>query len=142
MKVSPGPTNRRFAMDGVKRAALVVLFWGIVGTSANADPMVSNGDGWSFWLSGASVNPTQAPAPEPATPPASVQTTMAAVPANPTPSGGTADAYLNFGNGPYPEASLLTSGSAQPWYNSPVVQKFYGGQAPNPQQQADFANTV
>jgi hypothetical protein len=57
-------------------------------------------------------------------------------------SGGTADAYINFGSGPYAEASSLTVGTAQPWYTSPAVEKFFGGQAPNAQQQAAFENAV
>jgi hypothetical protein len=59
-----------------------------------------------------------------------------------SPSFSSADAYINFGSGPYPEASLLTTGGAQPWYTSPVVEKFFGGQEPNAQQQSDFANAV
>jgi hypothetical protein len=52
-----------------------------------------------------------------------------------------ADAFLNFGNGPYPEASILTTGGDQPWYTSPAITHLFGG-APTPQQQADFANQV
>lgn len=37
------------------------------------------------------------------------------------------DALLNFSDGPYAQASLLTTGNAQPWYTSPVVQNLYGG---------------
>jgi len=57
-------------------------------------------------------------------------------------SGGNADAFINLGNGPYPNADNLTTGGAQPWYTSPVVTKFFGGQQPDAQQQADFANSV
>ena len=52
-----------------------------------------------------------------------------------------ADAYLDFGGGPYPAADRLLQGSAAPWYNSPVVQKLYGG-LPTPDQQKSFADTV
>jgi hypothetical protein len=53
-----------------------------------------------------------------------------------------ADAYINLSNGPYPEANMLTTGGAQPWYNSPSVDKFFGGKAPDATQQASFAQTV
>jgi hypothetical protein len=52
-----------------------------------------------------------------------------------------ADAFVNFGNGPYPEANLITTGNAQPWYNSTQVATLFGGQ-PTDQQRADFTNTV
>ncbi len=36
----------------------------------------------------------------------------------------------------------MTTGGANPWYTSPIVEKFFGGQQPNAQQQADFENVV
>jgi hypothetical protein len=48
---------------------------------------------------------------------------------------------VNFGGSPYPNESLITSGNAQPWYNSPQVAAVYGG-TPSAQQQSDFAHTV
>jgi hypothetical protein len=51
------------------------------------------------------------------------------------------DAYINMGTGPYPNASLLTTGGAQPWYDSSAVASLYGGQ-PNAQQQAAFTQAV
>jgi len=126
------------------------LILGATGTSAHADPLLTNGGSgdWTFWKSGAvtrlSYDSDSSPAP-PSPPPPSAPT----VEANPSStvsgggtSGGTADAFVNLGNGPYPEASLLTTGGAQPWYASPVVSKFFGGQQPDARQQADFANSV
>jgi len=52
-----------------------------------------------------------------------------------------ADAFINFGNGPFASADKLTSGNAQPWYLSPAVTQLLGG-VPNAQQRADFTNTV
>ena len=52
-----------------------------------------------------------------------------------------ADAFINLGDGPYPNASLLTTGNAQAWYNSPVAARVFGG-TPNAQQRADFSNEV
>ena len=37
--------------------------------------------------------------------------------------------------------SLLTTGTGQPWYNSPAVTQFFGG-APNSQQQASFVQNI
>lgn len=46
-----------------------------------------------------------------------------------------------MGSGPYPEASALTSGTAQPWYDSPTVAKYFGG-VPTAAQQASFVQTI
>ncbi|HWE36570.1 MAG TPA: hypothetical protein VG406_08390, partial [Isosphaeraceae bacterium] len=51
------------------------------------------------------------------------------------------DAFVNLGVGPYPEAALITSGGAQPWYNSTQISGFFGG-TPTTQQQSDFAKAV
>jgi hypothetical protein len=50
-------------------------------------------------------------------------------------------AYLNLGAAPYPLADQITTGNAQPWYDSSQIASFFGGQ-PSPQQQADFSNAV
>ncbi len=52
-------------------------------------------------------------------------------------SGKPVDAFINLGNGPYPQASLITTGGAQPWYNSTGVATIFGG-APTLQQQQSF----
>ena len=52
-----------------------------------------------------------------------------------------ADANLNLSSGPYPLASTITTGNAQPWYNSSQISGFFGGQ-PTPQQVASFDNVV
>jgi hypothetical protein len=52
-----------------------------------------------------------------------------------------ADAFVNLGAGPYPEASALTTGNPQPWYDSPAVVNLFGG-TPNAQQQASFDTVV
>ena len=51
------------------------------------------------------------------------------------------DAFVNLGLGPYADASTVTSGNAQPWYNSPQVANLFGGTPTAPQQQA-FENAV
>lgn len=149
-------------MSAVKTLILSVLILGVSGSMALAEPMISNGEGsWSFWSSGGnSVTPAMARAVTPLATPAPPPTPVAVPPpvftppptppqaatvsrfSSSIPPGGEADAYLNFSNGPYPEASVMTTGGAQPWYTSPVVEKYFGGQAPNPQQQAEFTNAV
>lgn len=51
------------------------------------------------------------------------------------------DAYINLNEGPYASEEWLTSGGAQPWYNSPVVHRLYGGM-PDVDQRAAFTGTV
>jgi hypothetical protein len=51
------------------------------------------------------------------------------------------DAYINLGNGPYSEASSLTTGNPQPWYNSPAVASAFGG-TPTAQLESSFAQSV
>jgi hypothetical protein len=53
----------------------------------------------------------------------------------------TVNAFINLGAGPYPLASEITTGNAQPWYNSGQIAGFFGGQ-PTAQQQADFSTTI
>ncbi len=65
--------------------------------------------------------------------------TTTAAPA--APASGTYDAYINLGNGPYPDASNLTTGGAQSWTSSPAVASLFGGQITS-QEQAGFASAV
>jgi hypothetical protein len=51
------------------------------------------------------------------------------------------EAFVNLGNGPYPQDSAITAGNAQPWYNSTQIASLFGGQ-PNAQQQQNFDNAV
>ena len=51
------------------------------------------------------------------------------------------DAFINLGAGPYPEESTITTGNAQPWYDSSQIARFFGGQ-PTAAQQASFDSTV
>ena len=53
----------------------------------------------------------------------------------------TYDAFVNLSNGKYAEAGDLTSGRLLPWYDSPTVQKLFGG-TPTAAQQADFTAKV
>ena len=58
----------------------------------------------------------------------------------PAPSG-PVDAFINLGNGPYPLASTITTGGAQPWYDSPQITSLFGGQ-PTAQQIQSFDNAI
>lgn len=82
------------------------------------------------------ATPTSATYAAPAPPPAAAApvATQAATPA-------VYDAFINLGNGPYPDVNSLTTGGAQPWYNSPQVASLFGGQI-NAQQRAAFTNAV
>jgi hypothetical protein len=56
----------------------------------------------------------------------------------PTP---TYDALINFGNGPFLNASSLTNGGAQAWYDSSKISGLFGGQ-PTASQISSFDSTV
>lgn len=139
-------------MLGRKSLALGIVVLAAVSTQARGDAISGGAGEWSTWFgSGGSFSaaslapPTPAPAPSISPAPAPVSAPSPAPAPAPTsastssPSG--ADAFLNFGGGPYPNESLITTGNAQPWYNSPQVAAVYGG-TPTAQQQTDFANTV
>lgn len=51
------------------------------------------------------------------------------------------DAFVNFGSGPYPGESWLTTGNARPWTESPVVSRVFGG-TPSADQQQSFISDV
>ena len=103
-------------------------------------------------FAGAAINPTVV-APTVTTPPAvtSVASIPAAVSVPPpaatpmvasTPSAAApVDAFINMTTGPYPSASSLTTGTAEPWYDSPSAIHAFGG-VPNAQQQVSFEQAV
>ena len=64
-----------------------------------------------------------------------------ALPVEPAPPRSPPTRSSNFGDGPYPQADLLTDGGAQPWYTSPVVTRLFGG-VPDAQQRAEFTAAV
>jgi hypothetical protein len=57
------------------------------------------------------------------------------------PSSGKVDAFINLGTGPYPLANSITTGNAQPWYNSSQLTSLFGGQ-PTAQQIQSFDSTI
>lgn len=72
-----------------------------------------------------------------AAPPASASQAGASLPGQAAP----VDAYINMTSTNYP-AATLTTGTAQPWYDSPAVIQAFHGSVPNAQQQANFVQTV
>jgi PEP-CTERM motif len=148
-----------------KSLASSVVIWVALGGWARADAIMgtSRSDQWYVWMfnrgvverdvpfasniSHADAETFSAPSPAPTpTPAPAAEAMMLAAPsaapaaASTSGSGGPADAYINF-NGPYPELGALTTGSAQPWYESPVVKTVFG-RTPTLAQQTDFINQV
>ncbi|WP_435016996.1 hypothetical protein TA3x_004582 [Tundrisphaera sp. TA3] len=70
-------------------------------------------------------------------PPAEVTTFSAPVPIGQA----TADAFLNLGGGPYAAEAAVTRGGAQVWWNSPQVNRLFGG-PPNDVARTNFEGLV
>ncbi len=146
-------------MTAFKYLALSGLICGLLAPSAFAAPIASTSGGWWWWLPASASSATSNSSPDqyanslsdpsatsasgtapvflsnyvPATPAAG----LAPTPATPL----VAEANLNLGSGPYPLESTITTGNAQPWYNSSQIASFFGGQ-PSAQQVASFDNAV
>ncbi len=140
-------------MTAFKYVALSVLIAGMVAPSATAAPVNSTSGAWWWWSpSYASMAANNTSASSFATsfyapastntnvlPPSAVPLTSAALLApSPVPI---ANANLNLGTGPYPLASVITTGNSQPWYTSPQITGLFGGQ-PTAQQISSFDNVV
>jgi hypothetical protein len=54
---------------------------------------------------------------------------------------GPVNAFINLGNGPYPLQNSITTGNAQPWYNSSQITGLFGGQ-PSAQQIQSFDSAI
>jgi hypothetical protein len=156
-------------MTVVKALAFGALVVGAVVPSATAGPITGGQLQWSSWNAGSGSTFSNAGAANlgggagpvasapsfatnfaPVTTQAAMSTMSLASAPTPAPapapaasssSSGTYDAFINLGTGPYPNSGLLTTGGAQPWYDSSAVASLYGGQ-PNAQQQAAFSSTV
>jgi hypothetical protein len=164
--------DRRFLVIALKNVALGTMLLGLLVVRASAAPLSTGVSGdWQWWSQlysspvtstwdpsqfalsfygppGRTLVPTT-PNPVPASPPSTqlLATTFGAAspaPAVSTPpaSAPVADAYINLGAGPYPLESRITTGNAQPWYDSAPVTGFFGGQQPNAQQISAFTSTV
>jgi hypothetical protein len=137
------------------------LVWAVLGTAVRADVSEQNSSGGNWFFFGGNSGGQSLPSlyanlfgnanPTPTAAPMSMSTISSSPVSAPDQtsggsgggsSSGTPDALINFGGAPYVEASQLTTGSPQAWYTSPSVEKFFGGQAPDSQQQSDFTNQV
>ncbi len=158
-------------MTALRNLALSVLIWGLLALPAAAVPLSSTGNAWAWWSpaysspatsnwssvqfassfygpSGTSGSPSPAPllasaslpaaAPAPVPAPAAFSMVSQPAPAT-TPM---ADAFVNLGASPYPLASQITTGNAQPWYDSSQISGFFGGQQPSAQQISAFNSAV
>jgi MYXO-CTERM domain-containing protein len=143
------PTNRRFVVAIRIRAFSLALFLGLAcGLPARADSLTSL-DGWNWFVSNASGSALSSP-PLPQTfgpvtnaanaANATTAPTLAPAPTS-QPSSGGANAFINFGAGPYPDGNWIASGNPQAWYNSPEVAALFGG-TPTAAQQTAFTSTV
>ena len=158
-------------MTALKNLALGILVWQLLGISAQAAPMSGTTGNWAWWWSsdpssvtsqwtpnqlatafygpsGSSTASSQtsqntqvfsaATSAVASPPPVSYSSSSVATTTTSTPM---VNAFLNLGNGPYPLASQITTGNAQPWYDSSQISSFFGGQ-PNSQQIAAFDSTI
>jgi hypothetical protein len=57
------------------------------------------------------------------------------------PTAAPVDAVINLGTGPYPQSSVIATGNPLPWYDSPRIASFFGGQ-PSAQQIQSFDTTI
>jgi len=156
-------------MTAFKYLALSGLICGLLAPSAHAAPISStSGDWWwwspifagaatSNWTPDQTANSFYGTSVTTSTPTAPVflsnyvpntTTTVAAPTPAPAPAATpapvpapVANANLNLGSGAYPLASTITTGNAQPWYNSSQISSFFGGQ-PTAQQISSFDNVV
>lgn len=154
-------------MTAFKNLALGVLVWQLLGISSQAAPMSGATGNWAWWWSSNPDSVTSAWTPNQLAtafygPSASAQSNAntqvfsaaapAAVTAPPVSYSSSAasssltsaspvNAFINLGTGPYPLASQITTGNAQPWYDSSQISSFFGGQ-PSSQQIAAFDSTI
>jgi hypothetical protein len=145
-------------MTAIKTMAAGVIVWGALGSFAQGAPMSWYGgpSPWPTWYANqVQTNPQVAlsamgtydpggnghnvwwfNSPAPAAASSGFATTRTSTASTPL-----VDAYINFGTGPYPQASTLTTGNPQAWYNSPAVFSAFGG-TPTPQQESSFTQSV
>ncbi len=145
-------------MTLLKTAAVTVLAWGALASFAEAAPLSwfgsSNVSAWyanQTFANGGFYAPPAAPVVAPApswfnspsylsslgSAPLAKTTSFATV-SNTSP---VVDAYINMSAGGFANAGSLTTGSTQPWYDSPSVISAFGG-TPNSTQQANFVANV
>jgi hypothetical protein len=146
--------NRRFVVaNGIRALSLALLLGLACVHRAEADSLMSS-NGWTWWVGNASGSAAGSlPAAQAFASATNVwaggssqaqtfgSATNVATPASTQSSAGVVDGFINFGTGPYPDASSIASGNPQPWYTSPEVAALFGG-TPTAAQQAAFTNAV
>ena len=136
-------------MTAFKYLALSGLICGLLAPSAFAAPIASTSGEWWWWLPAYASSATSNSSPDQyaqytnslsdpsatsasGTAPVFLSNYVPDIPAAglaPTPATSlVADANLNLGSGPYSLESTITTGNAQPWYNSAQIASFFGGQ--------------
>ena len=129
-------------MTALKNLVLGVLVWQLLGTCAQAAPLSATTANWAWWWSNEPSSVTASwtanqyasafygPSASNTSTSQSNQNTQTFSAASPSISysassvaassttSPTANAFINLGSGPYPLASSITSGNAQPWYDS------------------------
>lgn len=126
-------------------ASLLITF--VATLSATASGSSDDGVLWQYWSTrGASSTVFANNSPAAVSPAVAAKTSAPATTfadAFAPPVRGLADVNLNFSGPTYPDAStLVTSGSASAWYNSPAYTKFFGGQVPDAQTRQAFTQGV
>ncbi len=130
-------------MSAVKTMALSVAVWGTLAASAQADPLYGGQGGWGgSWALFSQLVQGDGQVITSGGQQANVQNLAAPAAFTSASASAPVDAYLNFGTSAPPEASSLTTGNPQPWYDSPSVVQAFGGQVPTPSQQSAFAQAV
>ena len=74
-------------------------------------------------------------------PSTAVSSLSAVTPTSTPPASSPVQAFINVGNGAYPLASAITTGGAQPWYNSSQLTTLFGGH-PTAQQIQSFDSAI
>ena len=136
-----GQNGRRWSEGGVTLGNLAAPIVYSPPTQPQLSPPIANSPAPQPIIANGPVNSGLYASPM-ASPQAVVNTPSTPAPAAVASSSGPVDAYINLGVGPYPAQSSITTGNAQPWYDSTPIMSLFGGQQPTAQQQQNFDNTV
>src|SRR5271157_5504969 len=123
-------------MTAFRSLVFGVLVGTLLGASASAAPMSSSTPAaWAWWSTAYSspaasnwgpnqfANSFYGPPTDVAAPSAALASDTASSSASAPAT--SADAFINVGPGPYPLASQITTGNAQPWYNNSAANSFF-----------------
>lgn len=137
-------------MTAVKTLPLGLVIALTAGLAARADSWSTTGVSYSSFSSGTDSGSSGLFGGNGSGTGGQAASTFAGAPSAPIGSGGGAppatptteyDAYLNLGVGPYTAANTLTTGGAQPWYDSQSASQAFG-HTPSQAEQAGFEQAV